>query len=137
MNLPDDFDIERLVRRRAELFRPGVTPRRLKEWQQKMLNGKSLPAWLREIDDKEARAEEIRALTVDEVFRSQFRAEQDAPRSSVEILDWGLEHINRLRKARLEAQEATIKSWQILLLFALGILNVTATIIVAVMRVGS
>ncbi len=135
--MPDDFDIERLVRRRAELFRPGVTPRRLKEWQQKMLNGKSLPAWLREIDDKEARSEEIRALTVDDVFRSQFRAEQDAPRSSVEILDWGLEHINRLRKARLEAQEATIKSWQILLLFALGILNVTATIIVAVMRVGS
>jgi hypothetical protein len=44
--------------------------------------------------------ESQRGASVDELedfFRSQFRAEEDAPRSPIEVLDWGLKHIDRLR----------------------------------------
>ena len=43
--------------------------------------------------------------SVDDVFRSQFRTEKDALPSSLEVLSWGLQHIERLRKANLEARE--------------------------------
>ncbi len=41
---------------------------------------------------------------------------------------WGLEHIDRLRKARLEARDPSVKSWQLWLVFAVGVLNIVATL---------
>jgi hypothetical protein len=83
------------------------------------------------MDGSGERAEAIKKLTSENVFRSQFRAEDDAPRSPIEIIDWGVQHIERLRRADLEKNERTARSWEIWLVFGVGILNVIATVISA------
>jgi len=79
------------------------------------------------VTEDELRARLISELSPDDVFRSQFRAGADAPQSSIEVIDWGLQHIDRLRKAHFDAKETTAKSWQMWLLFAVGILNACTT----------
>lgn len=74
-----------------------------------MRAGRHLPAWVREVDDEARKAATMDALSADDVFRSQFRAEADAPRSPIEIIDWGIQHIDRLRKAGVEAREEKFK----------------------------
>ena len=123
LNLPKEFDVRKLIQCRGELFRRGVSYYRLREWKQQMLEGKHLPSWIEDIEDETARKKRIQSLSYDDVFRSQFRAQRDAPRSEVQIIEWGLQHIDRLRKANVEAQEQTAKSWQMWLLFAVSILN--------------
>ena len=91
------------------MFRPGITSRRLKKWKDEMYAGKHLPSWIRETEDDAERRTKIDGLTIDDLFRSQFRAEADAPRSPIEIIDWGLQHIDRLRKASVEAGEQKTK----------------------------
>ena len=85
--------------------------------------GKHLPSWIRDVDDETTKKSAIEALSPEDVFRSQFRAEYDAPKSSVEVIDWGLQHIDRLRKASLEYQEQTAKRWEIWLVFLVSILT--------------
>ena len=70
-----------------------------------MLNGKHLPSWLRDKENHEARKTAIESLKSEDLFRNQFRPEANAPRAPVEIINWGLEHIERLRKANSEARE--------------------------------
>lgn len=103
LNLPDDYDVRELISSRADLFRRGIPRQRLDKWKQEMLEGKHLPSWIREIEDDAERQSTISSLTTNDVFRSQFRAERDAPQSEIEIITWGLEHIDRLRKANIEA----------------------------------
>jgi len=103
------FDIKRLVGTRAELFRHGIPSQRLRKWKEEMRAGKHLPAWIRDVDDEKTKAAAIDGLSADDVFRSQFRAEADAPRSPIEIIDWGIQHIDRLRKAGVEAREERFK----------------------------
>ena len=50
------------------------------------------------------------------------------------MIEWGLGHIERLRKARSEAREATAKSWQMWLVFATSLVGVIATIVAALLR---
>ena len=83
-----------------------------------MHSGKHLPNWIRQISDETQRAEVIESLTQDDVFRSQFRVSSGSPPSSLDILDWGLQHIDRLRKARYEQREKSSKTWQIYLTIA-------------------
>jgi len=99
-----------------------------------VLAGQHLPSWIREIEDPTAQKQAIEALTPDDVFRSQFRAEKDAPRAPVEIIDWGLQHIDRLRKASIEAHEQSAKSWQMWLVFVVGIINIIVTVVVALLK---
>lgn len=99
-----------------------------------MLRSKHLPSWIREIENPATQKQKIESLVSDDVFRSQFRAESSAERSPVEIIDWGLQHIERLRRANLEAREQSAKSWQIWLVFAVGIINIVATIVVALLQ---
>jgi len=73
-----------------------------------MLLGKHLPSWINAVD-KEKREEVIKSISVNDVFRSQFRSEEDAPKSSIEILNWGLNHIDRLRQGRIDRKERNIK----------------------------
>jgi hypothetical protein len=113
LNLQDDFDIKGLIQCRGELFRKGLPRYRLKEWKEAMLGGRRRPSWILDIEDPSIQRQRIEALTADDIFRSQFRAEKDAPRSPIEIIDWGLQHIDRLRKASLEAREESIKRWQL------------------------
>jgi t-SNARE complex subunit (syntaxin) len=68
-------------------------------------------------------------LSADDVFRSQFRTETDAPPSSLDVLSWGLQHIERLRKANLEAREEAIKRWQLWSVIILSIVNIVVTLL--------
>ncbi len=96
-----------------------------------MLSGRRIPSWIRDLEDENLRRSAIENLTVNDVFRSQFRTRYNASQSEIEIIDWGLQHIDRLRKASLEASEQTAKSWQMWLVFGVGIVNVIVAIVVA------
>ena len=111
LGLPDDSSVKHLVQSRAEMFRAGLPAHRLTEWKAVLTSGKHRPSWIRDIEDRATQRAAIDALTFEDVFRSQFRAERDAPKSPVEIIDWGLEHIDRLRKASIEAREEKGKRW--------------------------
>lgn len=130
LNLPHNFDIRTLIRRHGELFRLGMPPSRLDKWKIEMRAGRRLPSWIREASNPD-RPGLIEALGPADGFRSQFRSDLDAPRSAVAVIEWGLNHIERLRKAEFEARESTAKSWQMWLVFATSILGVIATIITA------
>jgi hypothetical protein len=94
-----------------------------------MLLGQHLPSWIRAIEDENIRREKIQSLTPDDVFRSQFRAEPKASRSPIEIIDWGLQHIDRLRKAGSEAREEKAKKWTNLWMPLASIILVLVTIV--------
>jgi hypothetical protein len=104
-------EARRLVAEHRELFRLTVPDDRLAELKDNYLSGRSLPSWLREAPEGIRRNEVIARLTSDDFFRSQFRAERNAPRSPIEILNWGLQHIDRLRQSALEARDAPMRRW--------------------------
>jgi hypothetical protein len=89
-----------------------------------------VPGFIREAK-LELQQDMINALGPEDGFRSQFRTDDDAKRSEVAVIEWGLNHIERLRKARSEAREATAKSWQVMMVFATSLLGVVATICAA------
>lgn len=111
VGLPDDYDVKQLVGSRAELFQGGLPAHRLRDWKEVLLTGRHLPSWIRDIQDRDTQRATIEGLTSEHVFRSQFRAERDAPKSQVEIIDWGLQHIDRLRKASVEARDQRLRQW--------------------------
>jgi hypothetical protein len=104
LGLPKSFDIKKLIASRADLFRQGIPFNRLEAWKDAMRENTHLPSWIRDLEVA-ARDSAIDALTTDDIFRSQFRSEDGAARSPIEIIDWGLQHIDRLRKAGVEARE--------------------------------
>lgn len=112
LGLPESYDLEELIKRHGELFRQKCPEFRLEEWKQDMLKGNRQPLWIREIKDNKERKALINSLEPKDVFRSQFRANANAPRSEINIIDWGLEHIERLRKAEIEAREGKWKKWK-------------------------
>ncbi len=130
LGLPDNYDVKALVQARGELFRPRVLQSRLEKWQRDMLSGRQLPSWIRDKEDEADRKRTIESLTPEHVFRSQFRAEQGAPPTEIQIIDWGLQHLDRLRKANLEASQSTATRQQMYIVFMLGALNIAATILV-------
>jgi hypothetical protein len=109
LGLPDNFDVKALVHSRSELFRKHTTQMLLNSWKVDMLNNKRLPSWIKDVEDKEQRKQIINALTIEDIFRSQFRAEANSPRSKIEIINWGLQHINRLRKAELDVKHEKMR----------------------------
>jgi hypothetical protein len=141
LDLLPSFDVRNLVRKRGALFRTGANAKHLEAWKEEMLAGRHLPSWIRAIADNAEREKTIRGLTVDDVFRSQFRTSRSsgvqpwhADRSPIEVINWGLEHIDRLRKANLEAREATAKSWQMWLIFGGTVLSIATQIIIAIVK---
>jgi len=133
LNLSQDFDVRGLVRRHGELFRLGMPESRLKQWKDDMRVGKRLPSWIRDAPTTD-RPQLIEAMKQEDGVRSQFRAERDAPKSEVAVIEWGLGHIERVRKARSEVREATAKSWQMWLVFVTSFLGVIATIVAALLK---
>jgi hypothetical protein len=130
LNLSDDYDIKSLVEERGELFRPKVPLHRLEEWKGKMrLEVSSRPAWMRDLGSEALQLKAIEELSTDDVFRSQFRAGQNAHTSPLATIDWGLQHIERLRKANLEAREEVIKRWQLWSVILLSIINIIVTML--------
>jgi hypothetical protein len=134
LNLPNDYDVQKLIRARAELFRHGVPQAVLDAWKDRLRAGEStLPSWIR-AKPKEEWGTLIDGLKVDHVFRSQFRTAPGSARSEIAIITWGLEHLDRLRKSHLEASESTATTRQMWLLLAVGMLNFVATIVAAIIK---
>lgn len=123
LNLDSVVDVRSLVRSRRELFRPGVLKSRLDKWKLDMQAGARRPAWIQEIGDDAERNKAIDALSEDDVFRNQFRVAPNSPKCSLEIIDWGLQHLERLRKGAFEAREEGAKKWTTLVLPAMAVLS--------------
>lgn len=134
LNLGDDFDYRGLVQSRGELFRRGVPDYRLDEWKDELRSGRHLPSWIQGIQDQNQRLTKINSITIDDVFRSQFRSGNNAPRSEIEIIDWGLQHIDRLRKASTEAQQEISRRWELRIVLIVAVLNLVATIAIAIVQ---
>jgi hypothetical protein len=134
LNLPANYNVKDLIQSRGELFRRGVPASRLDEWKDEMHNGRHLPIWVKEIEDVSKRNMAIENLTINDVFRSQFRTGKDSPKSEIEIINWGLEHIDRLRKASVDAREQSAKRWEIWIVLGIGIINIIVTVIFAVLK---
>ncbi len=126
LGLPEDFDVRAIVRSRPELFRLGVLPSRLEKWKVQLREGRNVPGWLKAIEDPGARSAAVEALTAQDIFRSQFRTNASAERSPIEIIRWGLEHLDRLRKAKVEARDASAKRWQMWLVFWVSVAGVVS-----------
>ena len=129
LGLSEDYPLKELIKSRGELFRIGIPDWRLNKWKTQMVEGKHLPSWVRELEDEKHRNESIRSLSSEDVFRSQFRAEPAADRSLVDTLDWGLNHIDRLRRASLESKAQSAKSWQMWLVFGTSVAGIAVTLL--------
>lgn len=134
LGLEKSYDLNSVVLKHRELFRPGAPPEELEEWQDSMRDGKRQPTWIKIISDDPKRLTAINSLKQTDVFRSQFRVNKRAPKSQIEIVNWGLEHIDRIRKSRIAARNANAKSWQMWLAVVIGVLNIIATISVAYLK---
>ncbi len=134
LGLDTSFDIRGLVLKRRELFRPGAPPGELEAWQASMRNGSRLPRWIKLIEDDSKRLSVIDGMSQEDVFRSQFRPSRGSPKSQVDVVSWGLDHIDRIRKSKIASHEASAKSWQMWLVFFIGVANIVATIAVAVVK---
>ena len=139
LNLPADFDVKRLVRGHGDLFRPTAPTSELEAWKEELRGGpekppKGVPSWILALPTKEARLQIIDAITRDDVFRSQFRTELEAKRSDLTMLNWGLERLDRTRKARAESRESAERQWQMWLVFGIGVANVITTVAAASLK---
>lgn len=104
-----ETDAQRLIGAHRELFRPGILPSRLNSWKDRMRAGRNLPGWLLEIADQEDRKNAIDSLSPKDVFRNQFRVEDGAPKCSIEIINWGLSHLDLMAKRAATAREEKLK----------------------------
>ena len=124
LDLPETFDVRGCIKRHPELFRPGANAKRVDDWKNELREGRGHPGWLKAIKDEAEKAAAIEKLGEGDVFRSQFRARANAEKSPIEIISWGLEHLDRLRKARAEAKDATVKRWEMWLVFGISAVGV-------------
>lgn len=111
LSLPPDFGLRSLIKSKPELFRVGVPSQRLEKWRERR-TPETLPRYIRNMKDSARREQTLKELTVDDLFRSQFRTLPDAQKSPIEVIDWGLQHIERLRKAEAESREELLKKRQ-------------------------
>ncbi len=123
--------VDYFVYHRPELFRLEANHDHIEAWKQEMLRGRHLPSWIRAISPEAERKATIDAISTDDVFRSQFRSRKDAQRSEIEIIKWGLEHLDRLRKANAEARDASVKRWQMWLVFWVSLVGVVSQFVIA------
>lgn len=129
LGLENNYDVKALIHSRGELFRKKTQQAQLALWIDDMLKGNHRPSWIRDILDEKERIEKIKTLTVNDVFRSQFRSEANSPRSEIEIINWGLQHIERLRNVAIEAkQEKTRKFTSVWLPILSTLVAVTAVV---------
>jgi hypothetical protein len=127
LGLAESYPISELVKKRRDLFRLEIPKSQLAEWKEEMARGQRLPVWIRE-KNLDQRANVIASLSSADGFRSQFRAGTRAEKSDINILDWGLQHIERLRKAQLDINQKSAKSWQMWLVFVVSFLNILVTL---------
>ena len=136
LGLPTDYDLKKLVLGRGEMFRRGVPSSRLEAWKKRVIGKKNFPSWVLAMDSEKTQIDAIGALEPDDAFRSQWRTRKNADRSSIEVIEWGVRHIDRLRKARLEVHEQTAKRWEVWLVAAVSVINIAVTVILALTQSG-
>lgn len=124
-------EARKLVGSRRDLFRPGVPARRLDEWKAKMRKERSLPAWILEMPDAAQQQKAIDELSPKDVFRNQFRVEDHAPKCSLEIISWGLSHLDLIRKSAATIREEKLKRWGTVVLPTAAILVTLAVALTA------
>lgn len=121
--------IKAIVGKRPELFRLKISVETLEAWKNDMLGRKRLPAWVKEADNKNDFEKFIAELQISDVFHSRFRILENSEPTKIEIIEWGLQHIDRLRKSSLDSIEVNrrwIKEW---LIPILSILVAVVTVI--------
>lgn len=101
------------VAQHPELFRRGIAEWRLEKWKNRMRSAdRPLPRWIAE----KIQVEQINAinnLSAADIFTSQFRTSESAP-ASIATIEWGLQHIERRRKAEVEANTQAWAKWQVI-----------------------
>lgn len=128
LGLPDDYPLLTLVKAHPELFRHGVPAYRLEEWKENMRQGRGIPRWIVDMANHDDRLKAIDGLTRDSAFRSQFRIERDAEKTPLDVMKWGLEHIDRLRKGHSEQKEFKLRSWQLYTTIIIGLLTLIVSL---------
>lgn len=127
LGLEENFDLKSLIKLHGELFRQKASEKALSEWKRQMQEGKHLPSWIKSLSEQD-RTNAINTLTTSDIFRSQFRAKNSAPASDISIINWGLEHIERIRKATHEESQEKYKKltnfWLPLMATVISILTV-------------
>lgn len=128
-----DKKVKELISIRSELFRKGSTAA-LAKWKQRKKKGSydRIPDWIKksanDCNDFNEIKKIIDELGSEDVFHSQFRTSTGAPKSSIEVIDWGLKHIDRLRSAEYQEVDRTFKTWQLWSVIVLGVLNIVVTL---------
>jgi len=128
LGLSDDYPLEQLIKSRRELFRQGAPDLRVQDLKTELSKG-SAAGWLEGLS-KEERDRAIQELTKEGVFRSQFRVVRGADKSRMELIEWGLQHLERLRKNEQLEEESR---WKVLKEAIIPIVS----ILVAALAVGS
>lgn len=126
----DEAYARSLVASRPELFRLRVPTRRLREWKSTWTRGRG-PSWVKELPPGPERNKVIEDLKEEDCFRSQFRAEDGAARSGLDVIEWGLKHLDRVRSTMVGHDEGIAKSWQMVLAIGLALLGIVAQIVIA------
>jgi hypothetical protein len=93
----------------------------------------SIPAWVFESDDPLDRRKAIESIRTDDVFKSQFRSPKSSLKSGpspIEVIDWGLEHLERLRRAEEERKESQWKWFKEGLIPILSVIVALGTVII-------
>jgi hypothetical protein len=136
LSLSEKYNLKALIEKRGDLFRNHASQHRLEALKNRWLNEASdRPAWLLDGRTEAEQILKIHSLQTNDAFQSQFRGfEGDQSRSSLEVVDWGLQHIERLRKTFLESREDKIKRWQLWSVMILTTLDLIVTIIVALIK---
>ena len=110
LNLDKDYDLTGLVENRRELFRTSMPMVRFKLFKDKLKNNWTKYDWLKQYNE-DKRKEIINNLSPQDLFRCQFRVKDNAEKAPLEIIDWGLKHIDTLRKAEIETSDYKSKKW--------------------------
>ena len=124
-----------LVASRPELFRQGLPLRRLEVWKKQLADGRHWPSWLLALPEAE-RQSAADKLTPDDCFRSQFRAEEGAARSGLDIIEWGLKHLDRVRSTMVKYDQGIAKSWQMWIAAGLTAANIIIQLALAAAKSG-
>jgi hypothetical protein len=141
LSLPDDYDVQNMVRRHVDLFREGMPSKILELWKVDMRDGRRLPPWIKQAVGA-SRDQLINSLGPNDGFRSQKRTGDPAP-SSLDVIKWGQALIEEKRKAQSEALEATArtakdareeteKKWEKWKPYVIAIISALAGIIAAI-----
>lgn len=107
----DDFNLKNLIARHGELFKFEGLEKDVNAWKEAMKGGEKLPPYIKRLDKGPERNKAIDEIQESDFFRSRFRNTYDAPRSDITIINWGLEHVNRIRTLLVE--EKKNKFWLI------------------------